>query len=82
MTNVNKITIKRFDVKDAKKVKDIEKALKRSKVEYFAAFEMASQSWNFVLIYDEYGNNMLMYSELMKVGVNIMPQTGTTGASA
>ena len=82
MTNFNKTKITKFGVKDAKKVKGIEKALKRAHSEYFACFDVQAQEFVFVIVYDEYGQNMTLYAELMKEGINIMPQTGTTGAPA
>lgn len=77
-TKVTKVNI---PAADQKKAGEITKALKRAKVNFVATFSGMDQSYIFVIVYDELGNNIPLFNELLKCGVNIMPQ-GNTGAPA
>ena len=73
-TKVTKVTIPAID---QKKASEVTKALKRAKVDFVATFSGLDQSYIFVIVYDELGtNNVPMYNELLKCGINIMPNNG------
>ena len=73
-TKVTKITIPAID---QKKANEVTKALKRAKVNYVDTFSGLDQSYIFVIVFDELGtNNIQMYNELLKCGINIMPNNG------
>lgn len=72
-TKVTKVNIA---AADQKKVNDITKALKRVKVNYVATFSGLDQCYIFIIVYDEMGNNIPLFNELLKLGINIMPNNG------
>lgn len=84
MNNYAKTKITKVNVPalDQKKVNEITKTLKRAKVNFVATFSGMDQSYIFVIVYDELGNNIPLFNELLKCGINIMPQQGTTRAPA